>query len=391
MVHNLSFIQLDPSNIKKVSYVLVSPGKKIYSGFGHSIIRLEGCRKKTINQNVKKCSKANKIDLAISYSANVGTELINPFKGILGGYPSKVNITPFEEVSNTYAILENRNLKAYPLKINTYQKYLLIYRILEDFWTYQGNYKFLFNNCATEIRDLMQLIFFHTDFFSSKVKTPRNIVYKLRKNNLMETAQTYVRSSFKIEQNKIIEKLSSFKINYKLNNFPSDISKYLEEARLKIYVDFFESLGQKLKNKEIKVNELKFYLDFYKTIIKFEKTNLLYLQVHKQNELNLIFNHLITSDDITLNIKEKALKAFLKKIDTLSTFKVRNYGIPLHFNISNKLKVMHNISEFLEKSENTNSIFSKNLLKLNHNIDTVSKIIHSLQDQIGKSLILSLF
>jgi hypothetical protein len=88
--------------------------------------------------------------LALSYRAHMTDFNVSYTKGITGEYPSQLFVLRYLEVQQEYTKFDLRDLFSIPLKLNTLQKKEFIDLTLERFWTYQGRYYFLNNNCGTE-------------------------------------------------------------------------------------------------------------------------------------------------------------------------------------------------------------------------------------------------
>jgi hypothetical protein len=96
------------------------------------------------------CLKDVSHHVVLSYRANVEDLGINKMKGLFGGYPSQLYALPMSEVQAEYNLAELRDLQSLPLKLTPAQKTAFIYRVLEQYWEYQGRYYFITNNCASE-------------------------------------------------------------------------------------------------------------------------------------------------------------------------------------------------------------------------------------------------
>jgi len=69
---------------------------------------------------------------------------------MFGKYPSQLFIMRYLEVQQEYTKFDLRDLYSIPLKMNSEQKKDFLDLTIERFWTYQGRYYFLDNNCGTE-------------------------------------------------------------------------------------------------------------------------------------------------------------------------------------------------------------------------------------------------
>jgi hypothetical protein len=158
--------QLDPARIYRVDYLLASPGNDMASGFGHSMIRLVVCAPEYTDPLSGKlipgtpygpeCIKDTLHHVVISYRADIRDGNMNYLKGISGGYPSMLFLISYVDIIDEYAAAQLRDLKLYPLALSETEKTEFVYKMLEEYWNYQGSYKFFTNNCAVETEDLVK-------------------------------------------------------------------------------------------------------------------------------------------------------------------------------------------------------------------------------------------
>lgn len=115
--------------------------------------------------------------LIISFAANIDDLVMSYSKGIFGGYNSLLSITPFYEyVRKNYNGFELRDVEFYKLKFTDEQKTSFMQRVVEMFWSYAGDYKFLTNNCAVEAHNLIQSSINNEDTINDNSFTPYGVV-----------------------------------------------------------------------------------------------------------------------------------------------------------------------------------------------------------------------
>jgi len=159
------FVDIAPDKVKRIDYFLASPGEDMSSGQGHAMLRLVLCPEgfepedyglQNEAEIVNFCAADVRDDLIVSFRASVDDIKLSYMKGFFGGYPSVMFMMDPFKVIQEYVQKEMRNLYSIPIKLTDEEKKRLSLKILEDYWTYQGDYKFLTSNCATETRDLLR-------------------------------------------------------------------------------------------------------------------------------------------------------------------------------------------------------------------------------------------
>jgi hypothetical protein len=151
-------LSLNPERIYQVHYLLASRGDGIASRFGHSMFRLIVCAEERERVGPE-CLSDVQDHLVLGFAANLrGDRGINPWKGLTGGYLSQLFVKPMSEVIIEYTEREFRDLESVPLRLSEEEKRLFIYRALEIYWSYQGRYYFLTNNCAVESLSLLKSV-----------------------------------------------------------------------------------------------------------------------------------------------------------------------------------------------------------------------------------------
>jgi hypothetical protein len=88
---------------------------------------------------------------------------------------------------NEYTLDEPRDLISLPLRLSDPEKARFIERIVETYWTYQGKYYFITNNCATEALHLLKGIVQNYDFQNLNVMTPIGLYKELSRFHLIDT------------------------------------------------------------------------------------------------------------------------------------------------------------------------------------------------------------
>lgn len=142
-------VSIDPKRVYQVHYLFAGKGQALMSRWGHAMFRLVICApfRKVAGPE---CLDDVSHHLALSYRAYMSDINISYSKGMFGKYPSQLFIMRYLEVQQEYTKFELRDLFSAPLKMTATQKKEFLDLTLERFWTYQGKYYFIDNNCGTE-------------------------------------------------------------------------------------------------------------------------------------------------------------------------------------------------------------------------------------------------
>lgn len=178
---------IDPSRVYRIDYLLASKGDSMISGFGHSMFRIVLCApfRKTVDE---KCLRDKLYHVVLSYRANVTDIKSDMLKGILGGYDSVLFMLSFPEVLNEYNGGGLRDLISQPLYLNKEQKTDFINKVLEIYWEYEGDYKFITSNCASESNELFQSALPNSDFAYGRVILPYSLLDKFTESEFADEA-----------------------------------------------------------------------------------------------------------------------------------------------------------------------------------------------------------
>lgn len=140
---------ISPERVYQVHYLFAGKGKALMSRWGHAMFRLVVCAP-TRKVPGPECIRDVSHHVVLSYRASMNDIEINYAKGLFGGYSSQMFVFRFLEVVQEYTKHELRDLYSVPLKLNAEEKREFLDLALERFWTYEGEYFFLNNNCGTE-------------------------------------------------------------------------------------------------------------------------------------------------------------------------------------------------------------------------------------------------
>ena len=180
-------LNLDPSRIYDVHYLLASKGDQMMSKWGHAMYRLIICAPERKVAGPE-CLQDVQYHVILSYRANVQDLVLSYIKGMDGDYPSQLYILPLPEILNEYNKLELRDLISLPLGLTADEKDQFIYRTLEQYWEYQGRYYFLTNNCADEALHFLQGIVPDKKIQKLHDMTPLGLEDDLSKTGMIDQA-----------------------------------------------------------------------------------------------------------------------------------------------------------------------------------------------------------
>lgn len=142
-------VSINPDRIYQIHYLYAGKGQALMSRWGHAMFRLVVCA--PFRKNVgPECLDDVSHHLALSYRAYMSDINISYSKGIFGLYPSQLFVMRFLEVQQEYTKFGLRDLYSVPLNLTASQQTDFLDLTLERFWTYQGKYFFIDNNCGTE-------------------------------------------------------------------------------------------------------------------------------------------------------------------------------------------------------------------------------------------------
>ncbi len=222
---------LRPEKIYSIEYVLADEGEAFMSRWGHSMLRIVVCAPFRIKNN-EKCLEDTSYHLFFSFRGDVTDQNINSLKGLIGTYKSRIYIHTFEEIKSEYIEGELRDLKSLELNLSYYEKELVVGKIFQDFWGYEGSYKFLNQNCATEMADILSIV--------SILRAGKRLESFTPKGLFEELGNTLNNTNFDFQN--IQDNDGTYKISSKLNWYKNTITKINNTFDLDL--DFEQVTGQ---------------------------------------------------------------------------------------------------------------------------------------------------
>ncbi|WP_094001934.1 DUF4105 domain-containing protein [Stenotrophomonas sp. CC120222-04] len=149
-----SLLQLAPARVYAVDYLFAEGSAQPMSRWGHSMLRLVIC--KPGRAPGPDCRLDLEYHRVLSFRAFVGDVQISNWRGLTGGYPSRLFVLPLQQVVDEYTKVELRGLQSLPLQLDRGEIASLLERTAQVHWSYDGRYFFVSNNCAVETAKLLQ-------------------------------------------------------------------------------------------------------------------------------------------------------------------------------------------------------------------------------------------
>ncbi|UTW00638.1 DUF4105 domain-containing protein [Marinomonas rhizomae] len=131
------------------------------SMYGHTLLRIK-----------KKGNNSPLLDYAVNYAANADptdNQLVFSYKGLTGGYPGVVSVTPYYEKVKEYNFLESRDIWEYKLDLTQQEVNQFIRHVWEVRNTYM-EYYFFSENCSYQLLAML-------DASSERLNTTKNFNY----------------------------------------------------------------------------------------------------------------------------------------------------------------------------------------------------------------------
>ncbi len=148
-----ALLQLEPSRVYAVDYLLAEANQQPMSRWGHSMLRLVICAPG--RPPGPDCRLDLRYHRVLSFRAFVDDVQISSWRGLTGSYPSRLFLLPLGQVIDEYTKVELRGLQSIPLRLGQSEIAGLLERAAQTHWTYDGRYYFLSNNCAVETFKLL--------------------------------------------------------------------------------------------------------------------------------------------------------------------------------------------------------------------------------------------
>lgn len=173
---------VDPARVAGVDLLLAESGSAPSSRFGHVMLRVVGCAPGRVVGPACRLDHAH--HRVLSFRAFVGDVRISNWRGLSGGYPSRLFSLPLAQVVDEYTSGELRGLQAYPLRLSDAQLRDVLARAAQVHWSQEGRYRFVGNNCAVETWRLLHDVL--PGLPRRGAITPMGLVRTLRRAGLLD-------------------------------------------------------------------------------------------------------------------------------------------------------------------------------------------------------------
>lgn len=151
---NPKIVQFDPKRVRAIHLMFAGKSQQMASRFGHVFLRLVVCPE--VSSSNEECALNVFEHVVLGYQAHVDDLAINSFKALTGEYSAYFFANTFMDVYQKYAINEFREIYSLPLKVKVADIANMVRALAEVHWRYQGDYKFITQNCATLLQDLLR-------------------------------------------------------------------------------------------------------------------------------------------------------------------------------------------------------------------------------------------
>lgn len=151
-------VDLNPKNVYQIHYLFAGKGPQMMSKWGHTLIRVVMCPPNQAHG--EHCLTDTTDDVVISFLALAGLS-INNIDGLSGKYKSYLFMEDVTKIVKEYGQREFRDTVSLPIAMDAAQMERFIYHALEVYWSYEGRYFFLTNNCASEAMKLFRAAFWN--------------------------------------------------------------------------------------------------------------------------------------------------------------------------------------------------------------------------------------
>ena len=180
-------LELDPTRVYAVDFLLADGSDAVMSRWGHSMLRLVVCAPGRAPD--PDCRLDLDHHRVLSFRAFVDDVQVSNWAGLTGGYPSRLFVLPLQQVIDEYARVELRGLDSLPLRLDADEIAALLQRAARVHWSYDGRYRFIGNNCAVETFKLLHDGVPRLAAADLSGITPKGLLRRLRRAGVVDDAQ----------------------------------------------------------------------------------------------------------------------------------------------------------------------------------------------------------
>jgi hypothetical protein len=176
---------IDPARVYAIDYLFAEANQAPMSRWGHSMLRLVVCAPgRTPGPDCRLDLQHHRV---LSFRAFVDDLQISSWRGLSGGYPSRLFTLPLDQVVEEYTRVELRGLRALPLALSAQERAAVLARAAQMHWSYDGRYWFVSNNCAVETWRLLHDAVPRLAALPLASVTPNGLLRRLQRQGVIDT------------------------------------------------------------------------------------------------------------------------------------------------------------------------------------------------------------
>ena len=149
---------IDPKKVSSIHLIFTSDGESIVSSFGHVSLRLVICPPGVDATDQNACDRNLSDHVVLGFQAHVNDFSISVFKGLIGGYDTRLFANGFMDFYQTNAISESRDVYSLPLLISSKDREYLVRSLSQIHWSYSKDYTFFTNNCTSTLQNTLGVL-----------------------------------------------------------------------------------------------------------------------------------------------------------------------------------------------------------------------------------------
>jgi hypothetical protein len=177
---------LNPGEISEADFVFTAGSTSNRTHMGHVELRLVFCAGAV---DEAQCKDDPRRSVIVSYDAGASAYILSAWSAwrfITKGYRGDFGLYTTDEMLREYTTLQFRPL--FEVKLNLTQDELrrIALKALEDYWTHQGLFRFVSNNCVTALADFLVVARPGVKINRGRAFTPRMLARMLEKQNLTD-------------------------------------------------------------------------------------------------------------------------------------------------------------------------------------------------------------
>lgn len=364
---------INPKNVYQIHYLFAGKGKKIMSRWGHAMFRIVMCPEGA--PKGPDCLNDVSNNYVLGFRATIQDMKMDMKKGLDGTYSSQMSILPLMEVVNDYTTGEYRDVMSVPMIMSRLEMERFINRALETYWSYEGNYFFFTNNCATEAMNLVRSAYANNEKIQKKViYTPIGMYNYFAKNAITDNSvladekkAIYEGYLFKAADDKFNQSLRLFGFNPKDEDAFKKLVAIDANKRFSVYMSVANAKADKDSKRQALASAMRLEDKVIQSLNQEFNQRLVEILENKNGQNDI--------DAQVLNEFKAMIIENLKVSGHLAALTTKGYGVPMTSEVEMKrLNDTVSVNEFLEKhSADLLNIIRKRYPKLLDQIEISKK------------------